>query len=216
MRIEKRSIKRWDREIFWTRMLFKLRRKRERKRVSNCLLKMKRRSSKIKLRDTKQRHLSCNSLFINLKKTSKNMVLRHLKQTQSTINALNKSNSKTIWSQSFKEKILKLKVGLSNSKHFMKLLDQTEICIQRIFLKHRRKLQSWKWSSDVWLNKSLTLRKKSFLKMKQSLRRKRRTRSMLSKMLLSRVILRRSQEISRALRKWSKHRKVTLLDSNMS
>lgn len=89
-KIGKISNKRPEKEIFSTRMLLPLKRKKKIRLVSSKLLKTSWKSFKIKFRVTKLKLKNFKNWSINLKMTSKSMVLKLPKQTPNTINVLNK------------------------------------------------------------------------------------------------------------------------------
>jgi hypothetical protein len=172
-------------------MWFKLRKKSEKKEMLYRLLEVNWRSFRTRSKDIKLRLKSSRNSFINLKKTSRNMVLRHLRQTLNTINAWSKLSLRIIWSQSFKRKTSRPKDVWSNNKTYMRLLDLIEICIQRTFLKLRKKLQSLKWSSEEWPSKYLSSKRRYKQKIILLQLKLTQSRGMLLKMLSSRVILKK-------------------------
>jgi len=100
------------------------------------------RNSQIKSKVTRLKLRNFRNLFINLRKTSKSMVLKLLKLTPSTINAWSKSSSKIIWSPNCRKRTSKLRVVSSNSRTFMRQSDQIATFIPRICSKPQRKLLS--------------------------------------------------------------------------
>jgi len=139
---EKKSSRRRGKEIFLIRTWLQLKKRARNKLVLSRLLKTSLKSYKIKLQAIKQKSRNCITSSKILKKISISMVLKLLKPMLGTIVALNRSNSRTIWSQNSRRKTLKLKANSSNNRIFMKLLDRIEIFTQRISSKLKKKLQS--------------------------------------------------------------------------
>ena len=92
-------------------MSFLLKRKREKKTMQFKLLTVSLRNCKTRSKATRLRLKSFRNLFINLRKISRNMVLRHHRPTPSIISASNRSNLRTTSLLSYKRKILKLRVA---------------------------------------------------------------------------------------------------------
>jgi len=92
-------------------MSFLLKRKREKKTMQFKPLMVSLRNCKTRSKATRLRLKSFRNLFINLRKISRNMVLRHHRLTPSIISASSRSNLRTTSSLSFRKRILKQRVA---------------------------------------------------------------------------------------------------------
>lgn len=115
------SSRRLEKEIFLTRMLHLLKRRRKTKLEPYKLLRMNLRSFRIRFKVTKLRHRNFRNLLISSKTINRSMVLRLHKLTPSIISALSRSSWIIILSQSCKRKTSRLRASWSNSKTSMKL-----------------------------------------------------------------------------------------------
>jgi hypothetical protein len=159
-KIKKGLSPRWGRETSWTKMWSLLRRKKEKKMMQFKLLMESWRNCKTRSKATRLRLKSFRNLFISLRKISRNMVLKHHRPTPNIISASNRSNLRTTSSPSSRKRILKQRVAWNSSRISMKQSAQIVTFTPRTFLRLKKKLLSWRWSSEEWLSKYLSLRKR--------------------------------------------------------
>jgi len=98
----------------------------------------------------------------------------------------------------------------------MKLLELIVISTLKIFSKHRKRLLSSGWSSEEWLKTYHNLKRKSLQKTRPSLMKKKDKKATRERTSHSKTIKKKSKEISKVQKKWSRRKRVILLVSNMS